>query len=116
MAPLKSNFYIFDATNEISGFGTAILFPRNVCNVYKWFKFRNLTFYTFDAGLEKDTLFIPNVGVKLTTHLHLEPRSKNVRRYTSTPQYAFTAWYSVKAQGKLELLPLPWTFYKFSEK
>jgi hypothetical protein len=30
--------------------------------------------------------------VKLTTHLHLVPRSKNVWRYNSTPQYAFIAW------------------------
>jgi hypothetical protein len=27
------------------------------------------------------------------------PRSKNDWSYTSTPQYAFIAWYSVKAQG-----------------
>jgi hypothetical protein len=31
-------------------------------------------------------------GVKLTTHLHLVPRSKNAWSYTSTPQYAFVAW------------------------
>jgi hypothetical protein len=35
-------------------------------------------------------------GVKLTTHLHLVPRSKNAWSYTSTPQYAFVAWFSVK--------------------
>jgi hypothetical protein len=34
--------------------------------------------------------------VKLTTHLHLLPRSKNAWRYTSTPQYAFMAWCLVK--------------------
>jgi hypothetical protein len=34
--------------------------------------------------------------------LHLVPRSKNEWRYTSTPQYAFMAWCSVKkAQGQL---------------
>jgi hypothetical protein len=38
--------------------------------------------------------------VKLTTHLHLVPRSKNEWRYTSTPQYAFMVWCSVKAQGE----------------
>jgi hypothetical protein len=35
---------------------------------------------------------------------HSPPSStdvKNAWRYTSTPQYAFTAWYSVKAQGKI---------------
>jgi hypothetical protein len=30
--------------------------------------------------------------VKLTTHLHLVPRSKNEWSYTSTPQFAFMAW------------------------
>jgi hypothetical protein len=35
-------------------------------------------------------------GVKLTTHLHLVPRSKNAWSYTSTPQYAFMAWCLVK--------------------
>jgi hypothetical protein len=31
-------------------------------------------------------------GVRLTTHLHLVPRSKNEWSYTSTSQYAFMAW------------------------
>jgi hypothetical protein len=35
-------------------------------------------------------------GVKLTTHLHLVPRSNNAWSYTSTPQYAFMAWCLVK--------------------
>jgi hypothetical protein len=43
--------------------------------------------------------------VKLTTHLHLVPRSKNEWSYNSTPQYAFMVWCSVKAQGQLYLLP-----------
>jgi len=34
--------------------------------------------------------------VKLTTHLHLVPRSKNAWSYTSNPQYAFVAWCLVK--------------------
>jgi len=41
--------------------------------------------------------------VKLTTHLHLVPKSKNAWNYTSTPQYAFMAWYLVKAQEQLYL-------------
>jgi hypothetical protein len=41
--------------------------------------------------------------VKLTTHLHLVPSSKNEWSYTFTPQYAFMAWCSVKAQGQLYL-------------
>jgi hypothetical protein len=35
-------------------------------------------------------------GVKLTTHLHLVPRSKNAWSYTSTLQYVFMAWCLVK--------------------
>jgi hypothetical protein len=35
-------------------------------------------------------------GVKLTTHLQPMPRSKKEWSYSSTPQYAFTAWYLVK--------------------
>jgi hypothetical protein len=34
--------------------------------------------------------------VKLTTYLHLVPRSKNEWSYTSTPQYPFMAWCLVK--------------------
>jgi hypothetical protein len=45
--------------------------------------------------------------VKLTTPLHLVPRSKNEWSYTSTPQYASMAWCSVKAQGQLYPLPYP---------
>jgi hypothetical protein len=41
--------------------------------------------------------------VKLTTHLHLVPRSKNEWSYTSTPQYVLMAWCSVEAQGQLHL-------------
>jgi hypothetical protein len=42
--------------------------------------------------------------MKLTTHLHLVLRSKNEWSYTSTPQYAFMAWCSVKGKGQLYLL------------
>jgi hypothetical protein len=34
--------------------------------------------------------------MKLTTHLHLVPRSKNERSYTSTLPYVFIAWCLVK--------------------
>jgi len=44
-------------------------------------------------------------GVKLTTHLKLVLSSKNPRSYTSTPQYAFMAWCSVKVQGPYLTLP-----------
>jgi hypothetical protein len=40
-------------------------------------------------------------GVKLTTHLHLVPRSKNASIYTSTPQYAFMTCCLFEAQGQL---------------
>jgi hypothetical protein len=36
-------------------------------------------------------------------HLHLVPRSKNEWSYTSTPEYAFMAWCSIKSQGQLYL-------------
>jgi hypothetical protein len=42
-------------------------------------------------------------GMKLTTHLHLVPRSKNAWSHTSTPQYAFMAWFLVKIQGQIYL-------------
>jgi hypothetical protein len=35
------------------------------------------------------------------------PRSKNEWSYTPLPQYAFMAWCSVKAQGKVYLYLLP---------
>jgi hypothetical protein len=35
-------------------------------------------------------------GMKLTTHLHLVPGSKNAWSYTSIPQYIFMAWCLVK--------------------
>jgi hypothetical protein len=38
--------------------------------------------------------------VKLITHLHLVPRSKNEWSYTSIPQYAFIAWCSVKKKHR----------------
>jgi hypothetical protein len=38
--------------------------------------------------------------VKLTTHLHLLPKSKNEWSYTSIPQYTFMAWFSVKRNKK----------------
>jgi hypothetical protein len=41
--------------------------------------------------------------VKLTTHLHLVPKSKNEWSYTSALQYASVTWCSVKAQGQLYL-------------
>jgi hypothetical protein len=45
------------------------------------------------------SLGVKRPGVKLTTHLHLVPRSKNEWSYTSTPPYAFMAWCLVKALG-----------------
>jgi hypothetical protein len=49
-------------------------------------------------------------GVKLTTHLRLVPRSKNAWSYTSTPQYGFIAWCSVKKSTGTTL-----TFNKHTE-
>jgi hypothetical protein len=39
----------------------------------------------------------------LTTHLRLVPRSKNAWSYTSTPQYAFMAWCSVRKSTETTL-------------
>jgi hypothetical protein len=50
-------------------------------------------------------------GLKLTTHLHLVPRSKNVWIYTSTPQYASMGWCSLKAQGQLYLFQFNFMFH-----
>jgi hypothetical protein len=46
-------------------------------------------------------------SVKLTTHLHLVPRSKNAWSYALTPQYAFMAWCLVKHRDNF-------TFYLWS--
>jgi hypothetical protein len=59
------------------------------------------------------SLGVKRPGVKLTTHLHLVPRSKNEWNYTSTTQYALMVWLSVKAQGQLYvylygLMKEPW--------
>jgi hypothetical protein len=43
------------------------------------------------------------LGVKLTTHPHLLPWSKNDGAIPPLPQYAFMAWCSAKAQGQLYL-------------
>jgi hypothetical protein len=42
-------------------------------------------------------------GVKLTTHLHLVPRSRMLGAMPPLPQYAFMAWRSIKAQGQIYL-------------
>jgi hypothetical protein len=42
--------------------------------------------------------------VKLTTHLHLVPRSKNEWSYTSTPHYAFMAWCLVKHRNNFTFI------------
>jgi hypothetical protein len=39
--------------------------------------------------------------VKLTTHLHLVPRSNDEWSYTSTPQYASMVWCSVKKKHRV---------------
>jgi hypothetical protein len=45
--------------------------------------------------------------MKLTTHLHLAPRSRICGAIPPLPQYAFIAWCSVKAQGRLYLYLSP---------
>jgi hypothetical protein len=43
------------------------------------------------------------LGVKWLEHLHLVPRSRICGTISPLSQYAFMAWYSVKAQGQLYL-------------
>jgi len=55
---------------------------------------------------------VSGLDVKLTTHLHLVPKSKNAWRYTSTPQYASMVWSSAKRKECRQLyftvtLPCP---------
>jgi hypothetical protein len=53
-------------------------------------------------------------GVKLTTHLLLVPTSNNAWRHTSTPQYAFMAWSSVKAQTTDDRVSISGTCWEIS--
>jgi hypothetical protein len=46
---------------------------------------------------------VKRLGVKLTTHLHLVPKSRMRGAILALPQYAFMACCSVKAQGQLYL-------------
>jgi hypothetical protein len=55
------------------------------------------------------------LSVKLTTHLHLVPSSKNTWSYISIPQYAFMAWCLVKIEGLKLTIMLLEHFYKTSE-
>jgi hypothetical protein len=43
--------------------------------------------------------------MKLTTHLHPVPRSKNTWNYTSTSPYAFIAWCFVNHRDNFNFLP-----------
>jgi hypothetical protein len=49
------------------------------------------------------SLGVKRPGRKADHSLPSSDEVKNARSYTSTPQYAFMAWCSVKAQGKLDL-------------
>jgi hypothetical protein len=50
-------------------------------------------------------------GVKLTTHLHQVPRSRNEWSYIPLLQYSFMAWCLFKAQGKLYPYLLPFIIF-----
>jgi hypothetical protein len=54
--------------------------------LYIFMVFKHRDNFTFTSLVTEGSL---SLGVKLTTHLHLVPRSKNEWSYTSTPQYAF---------------------------
>jgi hypothetical protein len=49
------------------------------------------------------SLGVKRPGCEADHSPHLVPGSKNEWTYTSTPQYAFMAWCSVKGQGQLYL-------------
>jgi hypothetical protein len=51
----------------------------------------------------KEHLGVKRLGVKLTTHLHLMPRSRMRGAIPPLPQYAFMAWWSVKSTGTTTL-------------
>jgi hypothetical protein len=48
---------------------------------------------------------------KLTTHLHLVPRSRMHGAILPFPQYAFMAWCSIKSQGQLYLFCFAFASY-----
>jgi len=50
---------------------------------------------TNPASCSVDIPRVISLGVKLTTHLHLVPRSRMCGAIPSLPQYAFMAWCSV---------------------
>jgi len=53
---------------------------------------------------------VKQLGMKLTTHLHLVQRSRIGGAIPPLPQYAFMVWCSVKAQGLyLYLSKWAWT-------
>jgi hypothetical protein len=56
-------------------------------------------------------LGIVSLGVKLTTHLHLVPRSRMRGVIPPLPQYVFMAWCLVKHKNKFTFCLLPYTHY-----
>jgi hypothetical protein len=52
-----------------------------------------------------------SLRVKLTTHLHLVPRSNNAWSYTSTPQYVFMVWCLVKHRDNFTFFTFPYLLF-----
>jgi hypothetical protein len=51
------------------------------------------------------SLEVKQLGMKLTTHLHIVPKTKNEWSYTSTTQYAFIVWCLIKHRDNFTFLP-----------
>jgi hypothetical protein len=61
----------------------------------------SMTFYLFHFLKIKRVKWASLRWIHEANHsLHLVPRSKNERSYTSTPQYAFMGWCSVKRKQR----------------
>jgi hypothetical protein len=52
------------------------------------------------------SLGVKRPGAKLTTHIHLVPRSRMRRAIPPLPHYTFMVWWSLKAQGLYLFLPV----------
>jgi hypothetical protein len=61
---------------------------------------------SYSMGIRGSFPGVKRPGVKLTTHLHLVPKSRMSGAIPPFPQYAVMVWCSVKGQGQLDLLLL----------
>jgi hypothetical protein len=74
--------------------GSRVRFPEGAGNFSLYHSVQNSS-GAYPASYPMDTGFL-SLGVKLTTHLHLVPRSIMLGAIPSLPQYVFMAWCLVK--------------------